>query len=182
MENAMLHRRSALALLAGAGLIPFGTAPARAQSWRVFSRPGVGFTIELPGEPEVAEETEDAKAGGPPVKIVQLELGFENLAIAVSQTDWHANEPQGTPTQWLDEMRDKTAALTSVPVLSDRRFVQDGFPAAEIAYGREGFYARSRIIVTPKRHYGAIVTGIDPLDRNPVATRVLTSFKLAKQP
>lgn len=167
-------RRACVAALAAAAAA--ATLPAHAQIdwskidiWKPYQREDLGFSVEMPGEPDLEEEDD------PYSKSISASFLFVGMMLSVD----HIVYKQDVPIDKLSKhLRLGPPSLKS-RITREAPFTVDGFPAIEIVKELEnGFVFITRAVAIGNRVITVSVIGGPDIAANPSALRFLNSFKL----
>lgn len=170
-----LSRRACLTGLAGATVMP-AAWPAQAQIdwhkidiWKPYRRDDLGFEVELPGEPEIAEE-EDADG-----KSIHASFMFIGMMLSVSYDEFE----RAASIDRLVKHHREAAQTLDERILRESPFTMGAFAAIEIvSESDDGFVSITRAVVMGKRMITIRIIGGPDIAANPSAQRFLNSFKL----
>jgi len=144
-------------------------------SWRVFWRADLGFSVELPGEPEItAYELPDGS-----FKDTEAEVGFDVVRFNVLVREPARGGPitAAEAPRLLDAMGE--AVQKAYQGAGFSRFTLNGCPGREdIILHKDGFKATCRAVVCGGRFISANVWWTSRDDTDPAAERFLRSFRL----
>ncbi len=137
--------------------------------WQPYRREDLGFTVELPGEPEIEEE-QDADA-----KSIYVEFLFIGMMFGVDHVTFRHDV---TIAEVASQQR-KAAKNLKSRIARESPFTMDGFPAIEIVHEMEDdFVSIMRVVVIGNRAIAFNVIGGPDIAADPSAQRFLNSFKL----
>lgn len=152
----MWHSFRVLALLFA---ITLGPSPSAAEPWQAVNTDGLGFAIEMPGNPKVEEQDVDL-GEGKSAKMRTIQMLSPNAIFDVTIADYPAGMTQSLgPDTMLDNARDGALANAPGPLKSESKVVFAGQPARELLVDMTmGMTLRSYIFLVQDRLYiiGAI--------------------------
>jgi hypothetical protein len=138
--------------------------------WKPYRREDLGFEVEMPGDPEIEEEKDEAGHS------IYAEFLFIGMMLGVDHTVLFKRD--ATIERVIRHQR-KTAQELKGKVTREAPFTMEGLPAIEIVRElKDGFVTIMRAVVIGKRHIAINVVGGPDIATNPSALRFLNSFKL----
>jgi hypothetical protein len=180
------HRNPALILavaLAGAGAaMATATAetPPGERAWKDFISPDGRFTVQFPGTPKQASQTQTTKLGPLDAKVFLLELPDGLYAV------WYVDYPRealarNRPDELLDGARDGAVANVKGKLAGETKITQNGFPGRELRIEvttRKGVAAATvRLYFVKERLYQAIVVMDKAREAQTEIRKFLDSFR-----
>ena len=166
---------------AGAGAAPAVAAPANGP--RVFSPPGSGFSLTLPGEPKATVQDVTTTAG-PMTAHVYLNEGSEG-GIGVSVTDFPAASfAKLDPSQLLDDTATQTALGAKGTVAKTTKIALSGSAGREVEFTLPdsvvagGGVGKARIYLAGRRIVKVFAIGTKGYVEGPDAESAFKSFSL----
>jgi hypothetical protein len=146
---------------------------------KAFSPDGGGFSIMLPGTPELQTQTVNTAAG--PIVVKMYIVNDNGMAYIVSYNDYPQEAmDQTTPEQVLDGARDGAVANVYGKLLSETILSLDGYPGRQINVGVGDNGIKARIYLVNNRLYNVMVSGPGQKLTTKTVGDVLESFKLTK--
>jgi|SRR5215470_90791 len=193
-QQRSLSRRACIGALAVAAVVPafIRSAPAWAAedpkfdpaklSWRVLSRDDLGFSVELPREPEISAGVNVDELPGYSFKYTSAEVRFDDVTFNVA-----VREPtRGGPITAADGPKLLDTIGEAIQTGKDpgtqssfTRFTMNGCPGREdTVRDQADFRLTYRTVVCGGRVIQAAVMWGSRADTDPAAERFLRSFRL----
>ena len=150
------------------------TAECAAESWELVKPDNLGFSVELPGNPEFKEENGDD--GG---KI--RTYAVRSSAAAYDVTIWDLPEGATTPenvSQFLDNFRDSTLDGISAKLRTEAKIEIGGHPARDVTADVMGMVWRGRMVIAGNRLYQVVAIVSKASEHSETTEKYLSSFKL----
>jgi hypothetical protein len=161
-------------LLAAAAPAFSETPPQAASTWKTFSYPKLGFSVELPREPEVQQATTPTDRGPRPVTTYTIDDGVRGAAI-VTVIDFGGSSQD--PDTLLETGVKSAVDAIHGRLLSETSIVLDGNPGRDIMVVIPGGGACDRIIWAQGRLYQVLLAGPETTGAAS-SYRTTSSFKL----
>jgi hypothetical protein len=190
-QQRSLSRRDCIGALAVAVVPAFiRSAPAAEDpkfdpaklSWRVFSRDDLGFSVELPREPQFSDGVNVDALPDYSFKYTAADIRFDDVTFSIA-----VMEPIGrgliTPEEepkLLDTMGEAVQKGKEPGMQSGfARFTMNGCPGREdTVRGKDDFRTTYRSVVCGGRLFQAAAMWVSRGDTNPAVERFLHSFRL----
>jgi hypothetical protein len=157
-------------------------AAADESDWRLFSPPGGGFHIEMPGVPR--RESQEHLTPGGSVRETSWWLAVDGAELAVETHDLPALATLlMSEASLLDRARDGVVENDGGELLSSESVVLQGAPARVFTWrypGEPVRLERGLTLLVGERIYLLTGTGADPA-AHPAVTRFFDSFRLATE-
>jgi hypothetical protein len=168
-----LSRRSLMLALAASTAAPaVRDAQAQADGWREYRREDLGFRIEMPGVPEIEEETGDLTQNM--IRSINATVEVDDTAIifGVTFTTYKAVAAETWFKLFREGLSRIGAPITETPITIN------GFPGRELVIESETIGGVYRTVVMDDATVTAAAIG----DRrgNPAVARFLDSFTLLR--
>jgi len=193
-QQRSLSRRDCIGALAVAAVVPafIRSAPAWAAedpkfdvaklSWRVFSRDDLGFSVELPREPEISDGVNVDELPGYSFKYVAAEVRFDVVSFNVAVRELAGRGPitAAEGPKLLDAMGNAVQTGKEEGMQSGFvRLTMNGCPGREdTVRGKDDFRLTYRTVVCGGRLIQAAAMWVSRGDTDPAVERFLRSFKL----
>lgn len=176
MRFSMRYFMCFLALLLA---MPLSLSPATAETWQAVKTEGLGFKIEMPGDPKVEEETVDL-GDGQSAKMRTIQILSPQAIYDVTIADYPAGMAQSIGTdKVLDNARDGALANAPGPLKGESKVVFAGHPARELLVDMTmGMTLRSYIFLVQDRLYNIGAITKDGSERSADIEKYFASFAL----
>jgi hypothetical protein len=154
------------------------------EPWKEYSSKDGGFTVLLPGTPNIQKMTQ--KAGdGSDVKIVAYRPPpAGNIRVIVSTSDFAEQYLKVSPDKILDNARDASVSNSKGTLVREKKIKLGENPGREIVvkFPKDQGYLRARAILVGSRQYSLLYAGKDEKDvTSKEAEAFFASFKLTKE-
>ncbi|MDO8646811.1 MAG: hypothetical protein Q7R70_00140 [Candidatus Diapherotrites archaeon] len=144
-----------------------------------FKPAGAGFSVLMPGTPQLQTQTMNTAIG--PVDIKMYVLEKDNLGYTVGYTSYpEAAVSEKTPDQMLDGARDGAVANVFGTLTSEEILSINGNPAREFTITVKGGGIRARIILVKNKLYMVLVAASKDNIMKKQVGDFLESFKLVE--
>ncbi|MDP5017631.1 hypothetical protein FJR11_15950 [Anabaena sp. UHCC 0187] len=131
-----------------------------AQSiWKLFSAPDGSFRILMPGKPEEAKQTVNAKSGNIELNMFTVERQQEEVKYAVGYVDYSSEyiellNRNNLVEKALDNGRDSVVKKAKGTLISEQKITLGSYSGREINYSKPGEkIVKQRIYLVDKRLY-----------------------------
>ena len=159
--------------------MPLTLSPTAAETWQAVKTEGLGFKIEMPGDPKVEEQDVDL-GDGKSAKMRTIQILSPQAIYDVTIADYPAGMAQsiGTDTV-LDNARDGALANAPGPLKSESKVVFAGPTARELLVDMTmGMTLRSYIFLVQDRLYNIGAITKDGGERSADIEKYFRSFTI----
>jgi hypothetical protein len=147
------------------------SSSAFAQTWKVFSPPSGGFSVEMPAEWKT--ETEKMTVQGVAVELITAEASLGDIDFTVGRGLY----PAGTSIN-LDGARDGTVQGSGGKLRSAQKITIGKTPGYEMIIDLEGRIMVERLFIVGNVSGAVVASGADGIQTDPNVRRFLDSLKV----
>ena len=167
-----------LAVLCFLAALAAGTQLAQAQNWAEFRPEGAGYSVDMPGEWTVTDETVPSKVGSLKAHIATVDLGSRVYMTMYAEYPMAAIKGQPV-TPLLDGARDGAVNNVHGTLRSEQRVLISNHPGREIiADTPEGAVLIDRFFLLDNKLIQAIVAGQSGVESDPATRKYLDSLQV----
>lgn len=175
----MLRRFAAVFVIAVASVAVLSAGNrAAAQNWIMYAPSGVGYSIELPGQPKVSVNDVGTDAGT--AKLTQAIFESGDTAYVASHIDY---APSIIASRSIDGHLDaaRDGQVKGGRLVSEDRIVVSGHRARHVVIAKQRYVVVVRSTLVGRRLFQIVYVGRPGTETGPGAQRFLNSFKIVRR-
>ncbi len=168
------------ALICFAVVVAASAQLAYAQTWAEYKPEGAGYSVEMPGEWTLTQQTVSSKAGPLTVRTATVDLG--SRVYMTMYNEYPAALIEGKPVSpILDGARDGAVKNVHGTLRSEQRILVSNYPGREITVDTpDGEVLIDKFFLMSNKLIQAMVGGGHGVETEPATTKFLESLRVVQ--